>query len=413
MRYTGKKTFLALILVSYGALALLFQGLLAADVLTKMSMDQEAEAPERAPEFFDSDVLFRLEASQQFLEEWMVRPNGHVELYHAVSGTGDTVRQTNSEAISYYLLWTAQAERKADFDRSLNFMEENMLHPDIGYMMWRLEENGSVQGDGSNIASDADLRAIKALLLAEERWGDARYTEIIDTLSEGLERTAVTEDEFLAPYGGASGEDSTWVADEVWLSYVDFTVLRALEERRGEPWGEIYDNMKEAVLGAQIHNGLYNPQLTADREYGNGLDAGAYSINSLWVMVRNAESGDEELMDSAREGLAFYKSKYREEGTLHQGYDSSGNVAVRGESPWAYALVGRAAINLGDLEFAEKMVDELLTFQNVLEERWYGAILEGEGKERRASQFTIQESILTLQDYKQSSLSSGTSRSQR
>lgn len=405
MRQSGKKALLMLMLVSYGLLAFLFQGLLAADLIRKMPQTEtETGIPQNGTRFFDTDIPFRLEAAQEFLRERMVQSNGHVDLYHGIQDHSQTVRQTNSEAISYYLLWTAQAERKGDFDKSLDFMEGYMLQPAIGYMMWRLEENDTVEGDGSNIASDADLRAIKALLIAEERWGDERYTRFIDTLAEGVEQTAITEDDLLAPYGGVSGEDSTWVAEEVWLSYVDFTVLRALANRRGEPWGEVYDNMKEAVLGAQIHNGLYNPQLTVDREYGNGLDNGAYSINSLWVLARSAESRDAELRESAREGLTFYKEKFAQDGALYQGYDSSGNIAIPGESPWVYALVGRAAIHLGDAEFARQMVEELLTFQNVENEQLYGAIVEGDRQRQLVGQFTMQESILTLQDYKRMSL---------
>jgi len=45
----------------------------------------------------------------------------------------------------------------------------------------------------------------------------------------------VTKEGYLAPYGGVSGENATWTANEVWLSYSDFTVFRALAERRELP----------------------------------------------------------------------------------------------------------------------------------------------------------------------------------
>ncbi|HLP79206.1 MAG TPA: glycosyl hydrolase family 8, partial [Acidobacteriota bacterium] len=224
----------------------------------------------------------RLSYAQTYMNKYLVRTNGHVELYVAAAastssdakdatanndrtqesvsknntqntsknGTKDmqdaahptalTDRGTNSEAASYYLLWTVQANDKTAFDRELAFIDKYMQHPTFGYMMWRLTPNATVQGDGENIATDADLRAIKALLLAEKQWGDEKYTKMIDELASGLEKVGVTKDGYLAPYGGVSGETSVWVADEVWLSYADFTVFRELSTRRGMPWTKMY-----------------------------------------------------------------------------------------------------------------------------------------------------------------------------
>ena len=274
-----------------------------------------------------------------------------------------------------------------------------MQHPVFGYMQWKLTDRESVEGDGANIASDADLRAIKALMIAQKKWADPKYGVLIDELASGVERVAVTRDGYLAPYGGASG-DSAWTADEVWLSYADFGVMRELGERRGDPWRRMYDQMKRATLDAQLENGLYNTELTAQRVEGNGLDAGAYSINSLWIMVRSAESGDAQLEASAREGLEFYKRAFERDGMLFSAYRSDGSAASGFDAPWVYALVGRAAISLDDEEFSVAMVDRLLDFHvQDPRSRMYGAIVEGEEDSPRVGQFTLQESLLTLQDF--------------
>lgn len=399
---TGRKAaVLALLVIVYLISAVGFQALLSAGILKKMPKTiMEFERQENESIFLDNDVGFNLHAAQDFLESRLVRENKHIDLYYTVipgqefSGK----EQTNSEAMSYYLLWAAQEKKKGDFDLALDFIEQKMMHPEFGYMQWRLEDDDTVKGDGANIASDADLRAIKALLIAEEQWGDDRYTQLIGRLAKGLERLAITNDRMLAPYGGVSGSNSSWIANEVWISYADFTVFRELGER-SSIWRNIYSNMKKAALGAQIHNGLYNSELTAQRKYGNGLDEGAYSINSLWIMVRNAESNDKELVESARKSLAFYRQKYGQDGVLYQSYDSSGNPKRKEEAPWVYALVGRAALHLGDGEFSKDMVDELLKYQELGDMELFGAIIEGDGQYRRVGQFTMQESILTMQDY--------------
>src|SRR3989344_841125 len=177
----------------------------------------------------EQSILPNLESAQYFFERNLARDNGHVELYMAAGKNKNfSDMGTNSEAISYYMLWTANEHNKKKFDIIVNFMESSMLHRNFGYMMWRLEQNDTVVGDGSNIATDADLRAIKALLIAEKQWGDRRYSKLISRLAEGIEKIGITDDGYLVPYAGISGEDSVWSAQEIWLSYTDFTVLEEL-----------------------------------------------------------------------------------------------------------------------------------------------------------------------------------------
>lgn len=363
-----------------------------------------AAGDDSLPEPISLSVGVHLRAAETFFRTHHLRDDGHILLYRLVTeeGTSEEDSDTNSEAASYFLLWAAQAGDKEGFDRELRYIEEKMVHPVGGYLQWRLTEEGRVETDGSNIASDADLRAIKALLIAERRWGDPAYGRMIDTLAQGLERTAITKDGLLAPYGGMSGE-TPWTTEESWLSYGDFTVFRDLATRRGAPWTIMFQKMKSAVLGAQLQNGLYNSQLTVRREYGNGIDGGGYSINSLWIMDRNAESGDPELVASANRSLAFYKEQFARNAEIDTLYGSNGDALSPGDAPWVYALVGRAAISLGDREFSDAMIEKLVAGQEMdCASPNYGALYEGvpgaEG-ERRVGQFTMQEAILTMQAY--------------
>ncbi len=353
------------------------------------------------------EVSVNLRAAEAFFQTQMIREDGHIFLYRLVTedGTSANDSNTNSEAASYYLLWTAQAKQKGAFDTELAFVETKMLHPVGDYLQWRLSENGMVESDGGNIASDADLRAIRALLIAEKQWGDERYTSLIDTLARGLEQTAFTKDGLLAPYGGMSGT-KPWIADESWLSYSDFTVFKALSERRGVAWLKMYAKMKSAVLGAQIQNGLYNSQITLQRQYGNGIDGGGYSINSMWLMARNAESGDPDLVASASRSLAFYKQAFSRNAEIDTLYDSNGDALSSGDAPWVYALIGRAAVALGDREFSDAMLAKLVEKQDMdCSSPHYGSFPEGvsgNGRQERVGQFTMQEAILTMQAYVQS-----------
>jgi endo-1,4-beta-D-glucanase Y len=396
------------IVLVYLLLGVVFHTLVSNGTITRLAPTATGSGGNDTAEFVaPTDVRFNLNAAQQFLDSHLVEDIGHIDLYWFVQGAKaeettyyNQHNHTNSEAISYALLIAAQAHDKTAFDHELDYVEDYMLEPHFGYLMWRLDDRDRAQGEGTNIAPDADLRAIKALMIAQEQWGDSRYTRLIDQLAEGLEKVALTDDNYLAGYGGVSGPSATWTANEVWLSYSDFSVFAYLAQTRGEPWQSVYTNMKTATLNAQIHNGLYNQQLTEARAYGNGLDDGGYSINSMWIMVRNAESGDAELMQSALTSLLFYRERYATDAELYTKYDSTGNALSSGDAPWVYALVGRAAVALNDDEFADQMIEELISKQITNEtNELHGALLEGGGLDTRVGQFTMQESIITLQDY--------------
>lgn len=417
----GKVLFLIGIVAVYIALALVFKGLIVFGIIDKSPpVIYKVEGSDKVMPIAESVIKKHLDAAKFYFESNFVEVNGHINLYIALEknsdndlitdqnnvletiGVVDNIEDynTNSEAASYYLLWTAQSHEKLKFDNQMEFIEQNMLQPTFGYMMWRLSENDSVINDGSNIASDADLRAIKALLLAEKQWGDPKYTKLIDKLAQGLEKVAITKDGYLAPYGGVSGESSTWTSDEVWLSYTDFTVIKELSKRRGQVWVTVYENMKQASIKAQLENGMYNSMLTTSRKYGNEIDGGAYSINSMWMMIQNAESKDKELVASAKKSLEFYKNRFSIDGELYDKYGSNGDALSPADTPWVYALVGRAAIELNDKEFSRAMMQKLLEKQifgtnssNV------GAFPENHGSVLRVGQFTMQESILTMQQF--------------
>src|SRR3989344_920023 len=354
------------------------------------------------PEGMQKNYEKQLETAEVFVAKKLLQRNGHIRLTYILynNGTSTYDYNTNSEAISYYLLWNAIGKNKEEFDNALVFLETYMIHPDHNYMMWRLNASEMPQDDGSNIASDADLRAIKALLIAEKHWGDLRYSQLIDRLSLGVEKVAITKDGLLAPYGGSSGKDSIWTAQEVWLSYSDFTVFESLAKRRGEPWTTMNENMKKLILKSQLYNGLYNSQLTEEKKFGNGIDAGGYGINSMWIMIRNAESQDPELRASAQKSLDFYKLKFSQDGELYALYSSNGDALSPSDAPWVYALVGRAAVRMEDEEFSKQIIDKLLNSQvNDENSQLFGAFPEPDKDLTKVSQFTMQESILTLQDF--------------
>jgi endo-1,4-beta-D-glucanase Y len=362
--------------------------------------------PEVVDNTTDTDIVVVINPSEalssalSFVNTNLRKPNGHINLYLPLYEKQNISQHnhTNSEAISYYLQIAAQEGDKERFDQELSYLQRYMLHPAEGYMMWRLDDKDRAEGEGRNMAPDADLRALRALYIAKDRWGDPKYDPIIDMLATGLERVAVNEDNVLVAYGGGEG-DGIWRAQESYLAYSDFQVYDRLANTRGGVWEDVNLKMRNITLGAQIWNGLYNSEYWGEGRYGNAIDGNVYSINSLWIMVRFAESNDPVLMESAKKSLKFYQDKYASDGTVYIAYNSDGTAANTYESPWNYALIARAAKALGEKPFAQLMERRMLDYQDLDEKSpLYGAIVEGGQNDERVGQFTMQEAILTLHE---------------
>lgn len=350
-----------------------------------------------------AEIFNRMMIAKDFFNKRFVEDNGKIMLSNYLNQSIDIhSNQTNSEAVSYYLLWNAILRDKPNFDRTLSYVNQYMINQKGDYLMWRLENDNKPVTDGSNIASDADLRLIKALLIAEQTWKDKKYTVIINRLSKGLSKVAVSKDGYFLPYGGVTDNGDIWQANEIWLSYSDYSVYEQLYLRNGFPWDKVYYNMKNATLRSQDSIGLYDP--VYDRNsFKNSMETG-YSINSLWIMTRNAESNDPELRKSAEKSLEFYINQYSKDNKLYISYNSDGTSSQKYESPWVYSLVARSAIMLDNSDFSNKMINEMLKFQDTNpRSQTYGGFLEGSQNGTIISQFTMQESILTMQSYLQAS----------
>ncbi len=399
----GKVLILVLLIAAYLVVGGIFLVLVEQGVIDRAPpTPQPQDFPDARPTVAYSSIPTSesLSAALAYFEEHLRQPDGHINTFHSLTENPvERYDDTNSEAISYYLQISSQNDDQESFDQTLNYIETYMLHPQGDYLMWRLDGNRQGVGEGRNIAPDAELRALRALYIATDRWGgDQRYTQMIDTLATSLEEIVITDDYRMAAYGGMSG-DTPWRGEVSYLAYSDFEVYDRLADTRRGVWISVAERMREITLGAQLENGLYNSEYWPESGYGTGIDGGAYSINSLWVMVRFAESNDPVLMASAQKSLNFYVDKFLEDARLYAAYTSSGEPAVDYESVWTYALVARAASALGEESFANIMENRMRSFQDLdRDSPHYGAFIEGSDEDARVGQFTMQEAILTLQE---------------
>lgn len=230
-----------------------------------------------------------LAASKAFLDSY-VDPDGRV--VRRDQG-GDTV----SEGQAYAMLVAVGIDDREQFDRVWRWTRENLQRPDkLLSFLWR---DGAVADPQP--ASDADLDAARALLLAASRFGDERYRRAGLEIAAGIaeretarsggrhvmlagpwadyEDRLVVNPSYFAPRSYALLSETT--GDDVWRSLADSSRLISAEliadgTRLPPNWAAIRDDMDVEATGPPSNEG----------------EAPKYGFDAARLPLRYAESCD-------------------------------------------------------------------------------------------------------------------------
>jgi endo-1,4-beta-D-glucanase Y len=252
---------------------------------------------------------------------------------------GDTV----SEGQAYAMLLAVATDDEDTFARVWEWTDDHLLRDD-GLLAWRWEHGRVV---GKDPATDGDLDAARALLLAGERFDEPRYTDAAKAL-----KRAIVKDE------------TTWAADR--------TVLVAGPWARGEAvvnpsyWSpRAFRELGFEKVGASsrqlieklVESGL-PPDWARVEPFGvtpAGHPSGGeplYSYDAVRVPIRLAESCDPADRELAAK---LWPRLQHEPGAPARALDGS----PRGDGEHPVALVGAAAAAhaAGDQGAAKKLLD--------------------------------------------------------
>jgi endoglucanase len=173
----------------------------------------------------DQDGL--TDAGAEFFRRY-VEPDGRV--VRRDQG-GDTV----SEGQAYAMLIAVAADDRETFDRVWSWTREN-LQRDDGTLSWRWKDGGVID---EQPASDADVDAAHALILAEQRFdaADADYLGEARHIADGILRT-----EIIPSSKGRALAAGPWAIERAIVnpSYFDARAFRAFARWfREDEWSEI------------------------------------------------------------------------------------------------------------------------------------------------------------------------------
>jgi endo-1,4-beta-D-glucanase Y len=286
---------------------------------------------------------------------------------------GDTV----SEGQAYAMLVAAAIGDRQRFDLAWQWAKANLQRPD-GLLSWRWEGGRVVDVQP---ASDADLDAARALLVAADRFGVAGYRHEALRIAEGI-LGAETVDAAGRPLLVA-GPWATTPPRYVNPSYVSPAGFAALRRASGQGrWDSLAASGRE-VLGQLTASGPGLPPDWAVLDAGGtvhpspppgGNGAPAYSYDAARTFVRMAEDCSGGGRQWAGRAWPFFKSNVGTGagGPLAATYDLGGHAQGNGSHPVAYVAAAGAAIGAGAHAAGLSLLDRAESAQ-AMAPSYYGA----------------------------------------
>lgn len=264
-------------------------------------------------------------------------------------GSGDTL----SESIGLFMQYCVFAGRREQFDREVKYLKENMLTGEQ-LVRWRVGKGKA----NCNSAID-DLRIIRSLMEATEKWGSDEYSELAGFLQEGLFNFQVN--------GRNLYEFYDWEAEKsrhrIPLCYLDLYTLDELSEfNRG--WLSVEEKGLSIIYGGRINEA--SPFYFKYYDYDSGgyafdeeyrQDKGVCLTYTLITALHLAEVNEES--DALTQWLKSEIGK----GMLYAWYNPHTLKPVNTiESTAVYALAAAYAEKTGEKELYSQLTDAMLKF---------------------------------------------------
>lgn len=314
---------------------------------TALALSPSTDVPDAAPSASgtpspEPDATARAAA---FLDEWV--DDGRV--VRRDEG-GDTV----SEGQAYGMLAAVAAGDEVAFDEIWTWTEENLIRAD-GLLSWRWNEGAVVDAEP---ASDADLDAARALVLAGDRFDRPDLAEAGDELGDAvldLLTAQTAHGRVLLP--------GLWAADRVPVpynpSYASPAAYDILADASDDArWQELADGSR-AVTAAILDTTALPPDWAQIREDGGidpmpgpfgGGDRAEYSFDAPRLVIRYAESCDP--ADTALAARMLPALSYMPEPASH--LDLGGGALSAESNPLGLAARGAAKSTSGDAAGADE-----------------------------------------------------------
>jgi endo-1,4-beta-D-glucanase Y len=240
----------------------------------------------------------------------------------------DTASQTVSEGIGYGMIIMVYMDNEKNntqgkFDKLWSYYQ---AHSSGGLMDWKISGFGGTTGDGGGSATDADLDAAIALLMADKQWGGS-YKSAATTLISNIASKDVSGDNFK---GG-----SNWTAYNP--SYMSTVATQLFANLGGGSWATIQSNCYTLLGKAQNGTTGMWPNwcsLSGTPGGGTGSYQEIYGFDACrtpwrigWAYVWYGSNGHSQAKTLCSKVVSWFKTKTSDSpGLIGQKYNLDGTI---------------------------------------------------------------------------------------
>ncbi|WP_024613595.1 glycosyl hydrolase family 8 [Clostridium sp. Ade.TY] len=337
--------------------------------------------------YSDNPVSERENILLKFVDNKLTNNSGGIKTNYINKKSEGDITKGNavlSESEGMMLIYYLERNDKENFNKVLNCIENNMILKD-NLVSWR------VYGDDKNQTSATidDLRIVKALLLANERWGDFHYRKLAIKISRAINEKLIDVDVLSDFYDGYNKSDITT------LCYIDVPTLDYLSNIDYK-WKKVYSASVKLLNDGYISDYLplyrtnYNRK-TKKYDNENTVD----TLLSLICILNKLDA-----KQSVANSIQWIEGKFSKDGAMYSKYNvKNGEKDSNIESTSIYALLVKIGYDSGNKELYNMALKKLESFQ-VLDKNseLYGAY--GDTKTLSVYSFDNLNALLAYRDVK-------------
>lgn len=277
----------------------------------------------------------------------MTSDYGILTNYNAEKSEGEITKGHSvlSESEGLMLLYYLDVNDKDKYDNVLSYIKNKMLMKN-GLLKWRVGE------DEKEVPSTIDdLRVVKALLLASEKWNEINYRKDAFKISRAIKKE-LADGNLLSDFYDEYGK-----SNKTQICYLDILSLRLIASLDND-YKNIYNASLELLDKSLVSEDvpLYRKEYDRSTREFDTEDLNM-ELNSV-VLLNRAEAG----LD-VQKSLQFLKKKYNEDNGIFSSYDVNGNVKSNIESTTIYANLLKTASLAGDSELYEICKNKIKAYQ--------------------------------------------------
>lgn len=296
----------------------------------------------------DEDILF------DFIHNKLSGKDGGIHTnYINENSDGDITKghAVLSESQGLMLLYDLEKDDRESFDYTLKYIKNNMMLNN-NLLSWRVDEDE----EAHTSATIDDLRVIKALLYADEKWNNKEYRKLALKIAKGIQKESTDKENHVLTdfYDGYNKSDTTT------LCYLDLPTLRMLSNLDYYSWKKVYDKSVEILNDGYISDELPLYRKTyyrKDNSYDSNEDAD--TLLSMIVVLNKLEEGQD-----VSKTIEWIRKEFQEKGKVYASYSiESKEPSSEFESTSAYSMIVQIASIIGDKEIQKFAMERIKAFQ--------------------------------------------------